>query len=389
MDGGIMETALIGAAMGGGSSLITGGDPLKGALMGGLMGGVGSGIGGLLGSGAAPAAAATEAATGAGVNAAAQMGANTGIESLTGGLNPAASNFGAQGLGLPPSASFNPMQVPSAIPAAAPIPATGVPGTNYLDVPGANFNTNQALAGSTPRLGSGMAGNMGIANAPVNTLSPSLAPQTGLTSGTGAEELGINSLRLGSSTLPPVSSVPPAPAPVPSTKESSFLQSLGKEWKDLPTSKKLLYGGAGALGLTALMTPKGTGYTPEKYTGPLSHYQFDPAAYKASEPSSDRYRAYAAGGIADLGGYSDGGRMLKGPGDGMSDSIPASIADKQPARLATEEFVIPADVVSHLGNGSSDAGAKQLYAMMHRVRKARTGNPKQGREINAGKLLPA
>ena len=95
------------------------------------------------------------------------------------------------------------------------------------------------------------------------------------------------------------------------------------------------------------------------------------------------------GGIASLGGYSDGGRMLKGPGDGMSDSIPASIDNKRPARLATDEFVIPADVVSHLGNGSSDAGAKQLYAMMDRVRKARTGNKKQGKQINPQRFMPA
>jgi hypothetical protein len=98
---------------------------------------------------------------------------------------------------------------------------------------------------------------------------------------------------------------------------------------------------------------------------------------------------YAGGGIADLGSYSDGGRMLKGPGDGMSDSIPATIANKRPARLANEEFVVPADVVSHLGNGSSDAGAKQLYAMMDRVRKARTGTKQQGREINPTKYMPA
>jgi hypothetical protein len=90
-----------------------------------------------------------------------------------------------------------------------------------------------------------------------------------------------------------------------------------------------------------------------------------------------------------LGGYSDGGRMLKGPGDGMSDNIPASIAGKQPARLADGEFVIPADVVSHLGNGSTDAGAKQLYAMMNRVRKARTGNPKQGKQIKPAKYMAA
>ena len=96
--------------------------------------------------------------------------------------------------------------------------------------------------------------------------------------------------------------------------------------------------------------------------------------------------AMSYGGLSSLqshlGGYSDGGRMLKGPGDGMSDDIPASIDGRQPARLANEEFVIPADVVSHLGNGSSEAGAKVLYDMMARVRKARTGNQKQGRQIN-------
>jgi hypothetical protein len=97
----------------------------------------------------------------------------------------------------------------------------------------------------------------------------------------------------------------------------------------------------------------------------------------------------AAGGIADLGSYSDGGRMLKGPGDGMSDNIPATIGGKQPARLADGEFVVPADVVSHLGNGSTDAGAKQLYSMMNKVRQARTGTKKQGRQINPNKFLKA
>ena len=93
-------------------------------------------------------------------------------------------------------------------------------------------------------------------------------------------------------------------------------------------------------------------------------------------------------GIASLGSYSDGGQLLKGPGDGMSDNIPATIGSKQPARLADGEFVIPADVVSHLGNGSTDAGAKHLYKMMDEIRKARTGNPKQGKQINASKFLP-
>ena len=97
--------------------------------------------------------------------------------------------------------------------------------------------------------------------------------------------------------------------------------------------------------------------------------------------------AAAQGG--SIGGYSDGGRMLKGPGDGMSDSIPAVIGKKQPARLADGEFVVPADVVSHLGNGSTDAGAKRLYSMMDKVRKARTGNKKQGKQINPEKYMPA
>jgi hypothetical protein len=90
-----------------------------------------------------------------------------------------------------------------------------------------------------------------------------------------------------------------------------------------------------------------------------------------------------------LGSYSDGGRMLKGPGDGMSDSIPGVIGNKQPARLADGEFVVPADVVSHLGNGSTDAGAKRLYSMMDKIRTARTGKKKQAPEIKTSKYMPA
>jgi hypothetical protein len=107
-------------------------------------------------------------------------------------------------------------------------------------------------------------------------------------------------------------------------------------------------------------------------------------AYERSSPM-----LMAGGGIADLGTYSDGGRMLKGRGDGMSDSIPGIIGGKQPARLADGEFVVPADVVSHLGNGSTDAGAKRLYAMMDKVRKARTGKKKQSPAVNASRFLPA
>ena len=89
--------------------------------------------------------------------------------------------------------------------------------------------------------------------------------------------------------------------------------------------------------------------------------------------------SYAQGGLGSLGGYSDGGRLLRGPGDGVSDSIPATIGDRQPARLANNEFVIPARIVSEIGNGSTDAGAKRLYQMMDRIQNARKKSMGKGK----------
>jgi hypothetical protein len=97
----------------------------------------------------------------------------------------------------------------------------------------------------------------------------------------------------------------------------------------------------------------------------------------------------AAGGQSHLGDYSDGGHLLKGPGDGVSDSIPATIGGKQPARLATGEFVIPARIVSELGNGSTDAGAKRLYAMMDRIKAKRSKTKNIAADTKAYKYLPA
>ena len=117
-----------------------------------------------------------------------------------------------------------------------------------------------------------------------------------------------------------------------------------------------------------------------------------------------RYQPYAAGGATsaglsaaadhyNLGGYSDGGRLLRGPGDGVSDSIPATIGEKrQPARLADGEFVVPARIVSELGNGSTEAGARKLYAMMDRIQAARkntVGKGKVAKNTRADKHLPA
>jgi hypothetical protein len=214
----------------------------------------------------------------------------------------------------------------------------------------------------------------------------------------------------------------------PTAPKPEFLKDPVGWFKNLPTKEKMLYGIGGSMAASTLMgmnQPK-IGEEEEKYKGPLSKFRYDPGSYVPSLPMAEGGIAtlgganisvggdprrnlspisqdgfgqgdlpeqssptmrMAEGGIADLGSYSDGGRLLKGPGDGMSDHIPAMIGRKQPARLAEGEFVIPADVVSHLGNGSTDAGAKQLYAMMNKVRKARTGNSKQGRQINPSKYL--
>ena len=109
----------------------------------------------------------------------------------------------------------------------------------------------------------------------------------------------------------------------------------------------------------------------------------------------ESYKVFAAGGMAQgglgsLGHYSDGGRLLRGPGDGVSDSIPATIGENQPARLADGEFVIPARIVSEIGNGSTEAGARKLYAMMDRIQKARQKTLKNvAANTKADKHLPA
>jgi hypothetical protein len=135
----------------------------------------------------------------------------------------------------------------------------------------------------------------------------------------------------------------------------------------------------------------------EQYLAGRSPYQQDlqlsREQYENPQGSSGPGGGMAAGGAVpgyDLGGYAAGGnpRLLSGPGDGMSDNIPATINNRQPARLADGEFVVPADVVSHLGNGSTEAGAKKLHEMMDHVRKARTGNSEQGKQINPNKFMP-
>jgi len=113
---------------------------------------------------------------------------------------------------------------------------------------------------------------------------------------------------------------------------------------------------------------------------PTPFLDLGPARPGSSPESASRRREMA------VGGYLNGGGVA---GDGMSDDVPAMIDGSQKAALSQGEFVLPADVVSHLGNGSSDAGSKKLYSMMDKVRKARTGNEKQGKQINPERFMPS
>jgi len=174
------------------------------------------------------------------------------------------------------------------------------------------------------------------------------------------------------------------------TAGSSMFPSISKLYANNPT---LFPAASGAFASALGAGPKPFEKEDDDYRGPLSDFSYSRSGYTP-------YRA-ASGGLMDsavakrmmkgghLGSYSDGGRLLKGPGDGMSDDIPAKIGSKQPARLADGEFVIPADVVSGLGNGSTEAGARKLYAMMDKIRHARTGSKRQGREIDSRKYMPA
>jgi hypothetical protein len=183
-----------------------------------------------------------------------------------------------------------------------------------------------------------------------------------------------------------------AQAPAPSyvgTTGIIPLDNINTRGKDSLTASMIRMGEAGS---RANYTP----YKKMKRPNALGGINLSAPGVKKEEASaSDDEREAAAGGIMqadryNMGGYASGSvpRLLKGPGDGMSDDIPASIDNRQPARLADGEFVIPADVVSHLGNGSTEAGAKKLHKMMTDLRKDRTGNPKQGKQIVAEKYLP-
>jgi hypothetical protein len=149
-------------------------------------------------------------------------------------------------------------------------------------------------------------------------------------------------------------------------------------------------GGGGAPGAPGLGVSSGGGYGISASMGGTAGVG-GTAGAAAGAARGGLMATYSNGG-SHLGDYSDGGRLLRGPGDGVSDSIPAMIGKKQPARLADGEFVVPARIVSELGNGSTEAGARKLYAMMDRIQKARgktVGKGKIAKNSRADRHLPA
>jgi hypothetical protein len=348
-----MEPLLISAALGGGSAALRGGDMddiVKGALFGGITGGIGGQVFNALGTLGSAAPSVADAAVAASPEVAAGLtGAEAGMMAGDTSRSLIDSLLGNPNQGLLQAMSESPGMM-------AGVDALGMPMEGY----GLGAEAAAAQAGAAPPVAA-------VAPAPTQAGIPSL-----LSDPNAASKL------YGTPSASPSTFGQP-------TGKPGFLESPTQWWKGLSPTKQLALGaGAGGLGLMAL-TNRDKVPGQEPYSGALSRFRFNPDTYQAATLPS----RMARGGIADLGSYSDGGRLLKGPGDGMSDHIPATIANKRPARLADGEFVIPADVVSHLGNGSTDAGAKQLYAMMDRVRKARTGNPKQGKQINPNKFVAA
>ena len=192
--------------------------------------------------------------------------------------------------------------------------------------------------------------------------------------------LGSNKMNLAMSAAPAIGEVMSPKVDMPGPEEED------PRYKGSPYNYRLAsnFGGYSPVTPNPYYRPTGLGYAAGG--GSTEDIMMAAGGSYSDEPLGDVERMASGG---QLGGYSDGGRMLKGPGDGMSDSIPAVIGKRQPARLADGEFVVPADVVSHLGNGSTDAGAKRLYAMMDKVRTARTGKKKQAKAIKADKYVPA
>lgn len=364
MGTGVGEAMLIGAAVGatagGAGAAIQGGDPLQGALVGGAMGGVGGGLGagfGAAGGAGAGGAGGTAAGSTTSLVPGAMAGTGAGIGAGTSAVLPGSVGLGATGatnLGV------------------GAMTAGGTGASLGATVPSAVSSGISGASGSALPAGFGGA-------APATNVFGQVLGQPGVLSNTA---LGITA---GTSALAGATQAERDQFGIPSSGYKGPLNKFRYDPDEFTPSSPTF-----APGSVYRPTYAAEGGIMNLAAGGMVDPRLGMAArQQADEQPQGLETLMARGGTADLGSYSDGGRMLKGPGDGMSDNIPATIAGKQPARLADGEFVVPADVVSHLGNGSTDAGAKQLYAMMNRVRKARTGNPKQGKQIKPAKYMAA
>jgi len=388
---------LMGAGIGGLGAALTGGNIGQGMLLGG---GLGAGGAGLLGAGTAAAPAVAEALPGVGVGGAAPIAGS--VATYDAGLAGTAATPAVTVLPNVSEAAFTPAQYADQY--AAQDLENGINAGTGTGVTSTAAGAGAGLFDSIPTWAKYGAGALGlgalmqhdnkkygtISNPASNplpyksnfgtyqpldtTVMRPMGPAAGYT-GTpyGAGYIGSRvGYAAGGITNSDNGATPPNPPPGGPVEQMSRDNALGQN-QMFPQSN---------LQTNAFSSPTNT---------PMGSNMIAAAGDTNVDPYTGAEKFAVGGEVGHtLGGYAAGGnpRLLKGPGDGMSDNIPATIGGKQPARLADGEFVVPADVVSHLGNGSTDAGAKHLYNMMDKVRKARTGNKKQGKQIKPDKFLP-
>lgn len=390
-----------GAAVGGGLSAVRGKDPLMGAVSG-YMGGMG---------GEGMTAAANQTALKAGTNVASVNAANAAAAGLRGtnAIVPTMTGFGGSAAGtgittgmntglnnvysanLPggiKGAGFSPYTPAAEVSTMPPYMNTSktIDTTNYYDTPTATRGTvldNTTSSYFNPELPPLEASSQDFTNTnnfkPINTTRG--ADMSSTVDVPIAEQYDFSKTIRRPGEMPDGGFSLSEQFDAVTNNPRDFLKNYG--------DGNEMYG-AGKVGLTGLgmyaaaMEPEdGYGYEDMKISGDDVRNRGPQGQLNlAGLPSLNVNNPY---GYAE-GGYLSGGNV---PGDGMSDSIPAMIGRGQQAALSEGEFVVPADVVSHLGNGSSNAGSKQLYAMMDQVRKDRTGTAKQGKEINPERYMPA
>lgn len=384
--------ALMGAGTGALINGITGRSVLNGALIGGAFGGLGGGLGAAFGGAGTAADALTTGAwtvTPEADIAAQELGYANAADAVSSGVSPSSLGMQTAAQGAAAAAptaaagnvAYDPMQASQE---GYPLPSSNAP------IYGPNTPGFVGPTG-TPDIAAADAAAKAAQPSMFKSIADFVDKHPYMTAaGVGAALLASQGRRAFQPNYLPTYTPPSAASyGLGRTMSASYQPTFAAAEGGIA---KLAGGGMTAAGITGLQAaPQSMN---PMYIQSLAN-EFDTTPEMAQQGLSAlqtlgiaKAKGGSVGGDYNLGSYSDGGRLLKGPGDGMSDDIPASIADKQPARLADGEFVVPADVVSHLGNGSTDAGAKHLYKMMDNVRKARTGRKAQGKKIKADKFLP-